>query len=127
MIGMAFGCGEPLADVGGVAVDVRDRADRDQRRRGTITPASAGCMCSSSSCRFRKYHGALDGFGVRSGLACASSGAFTSQDKTISKSSMTRAAMNSMISRCGQTNTVSSRSTRGGTPRLAAGRRAATR
>ena len=32
-------------------------------------------MCSSSSCRFRKYHGALDGFGVLSGLAWPSSGA----------------------------------------------------
>ena len=32
-------------------------------------------MCSSSSCRFRKYHGAFDGFGVWFGFAWAVSGA----------------------------------------------------
>jgi len=42
---------------------------------GTITPASAGCMWSSSSWRPRKYHGAFDGFGVLSTLAWPSSGA----------------------------------------------------
>src|SRR3954466_14423904 len=39
-------------------------AIRARAADGMITPARAGCMCSSSSCRFRKYHGALDGFGV---------------------------------------------------------------
>ncbi len=46
---------------------------------GTMTPASAGFMCSSSSCRLRKYHGALDGFGVTSALARLISGAFTTR------------------------------------------------
>ena len=42
---------------------------------GRRTPAHALSMCSSSSCRFRKYHGALEGLGVTSGLARLSSGA----------------------------------------------------
>ena len=44
---------------------------------GTMTPAIAAFMCSRSSWRFRRYQGALDGFGVTSALAWSSSGALT--------------------------------------------------
>ena len=40
-----------------------------------MTPAKAGCMCSSSSCKFMKYQGALEGLGVTVGSASSSSGA----------------------------------------------------
>ena len=38
-------------------------------------------MCRSSSCRFRKYHGAFDGFGVTSGFARFSSGALMNTER----------------------------------------------
>ena len=42
-------------------------------------------MCSSSSCRLRKYQGALDGFGVTSALARLISGALTSAEMTVKR------------------------------------------
>src|ERR1700741_1508723 len=48
---------------------------------GIVTPAIIGWNIVSSSCRPRKYHGAFDGFGVRFGLACCSSGALTQTEK----------------------------------------------
>src|SRR5438067_3736682 len=72
---------------------------------GMSTPANDGCMCSNNSCRFKKYHGALDGFGVRSGLACASSGDCMMIDTTTRLSRISIDAMNSMVTRCGQTYT----------------------
>src|SRR5256885_17139906 len=35
---------------------------------GTMTPARPLSMCRRSSCRLSRYHGALDGFGVQSGV-----------------------------------------------------------
>ena len=48
---------------------------------GMVTPATIGWNMVSSSCRPRKYHGALDGFGVSLTLASSSSGAFTKIEK----------------------------------------------
>ena len=42
---------------------------------GNTTPACQGSKYTSISCSPRKYHGALDGFGVRVGFAGSSSGA----------------------------------------------------
>src|SRR5205085_6677116 len=77
----------------------------NNRPAGISTPASDGCMCSNSSCRFRKYHGALEGFGVRSGLAWASSGDCMTIATTTRLNRISIAAMNSMVTRCGQTYT----------------------
>ena len=49
---------------------------------GSVTPATIGWNVVSSSCRPRKYHGALDGLGVRFVLANCSSGACTNTEKT---------------------------------------------
>ena len=48
---------------------------------GMVTPAIIGWNIVSSSWRPRKYHGALDGFGVWLGLASSSSGALTKIEK----------------------------------------------
>ena len=72
-------------------------------------------MCSSSSCRLRKYHGALDGFGVTSGLARLISGALMSADMIVNESVNRTAQMNSTNTRSGQTRSSSSRSRRGRT------------
>src|SRR3972149_238725 len=48
---------------------------------GTMTPARAGCMCRSSSCRFMKYQGALEGLGGRFRVARFSSGAAAGAQK----------------------------------------------
>src|SRR3989442_309580 len=79
-----------------------------------ITPAIIGWKYRSSSCRPRKYHGALEGFGVRLGLASSRSGAWTKVEKMITAALTMRRLMNSSISRCGKTLTRSpcSRSTR---------------
>ena len=61
----------------------------------------------SSSCRPRKYHGALEGFGVWLGLARVSSGALTKIEKMRTKAVQSRAATNSMASRWGQVWTLS--------------------
>src|SRR5204863_10206336 len=49
---------------------------------GSTTPACHGSKKTSISCRPRKYHGALDGLGVRVGLAGYAGGAFTRGDRT---------------------------------------------
>src|SRR3989304_3477662 len=75
---------------------------------GSTTPACHGSKNTSISCRPRKYHGALDGFGVRVGFAGSSSGASTTSDHTISKTVMKIATRNSRRTRCGQVCTRSS-------------------
>src|SRR5215218_10183123 len=75
---------------------------------GTMTPASPASICSSSSCRFRKYHGAFDGFGVWFGLACAVNGALNSTEAAIKISRKTVAQTASTTTSDGQTITSSS-------------------
>src|SRR5580765_43702 len=74
---------------------------------GSVTPAIIGWNIVSSSCNPRKYHGAFDGFGVRLGLACCSSGALTHTEKKNVNAVHARAATNSAASRCGQVCTLS--------------------
>ncbi len=77
------------------------RISRMSAKPGSVTPATMGWNIVSSSCRPRKYHGALDGFGVALKSASSSSGAFTKIEK-ISKNAVTAsAATNSTTSRCG--------------------------
>src|SRR5262245_20616294 len=61
----------------------------------------------SSSWRPRKYHGALDGFGVWLTFARARSGALTKVEKTSRNAVQASAATNSTPSRWGQTWTLS--------------------
>src|SRR3989337_2618141 len=77
---------------------------------GSRTPAQALSMCNSSSCRFKKYHGALDGLGVTSALARFSSGALMKTERMRKVMVKTTAEMNSMKTRSGHTSTSSSRS-----------------
>src|SRR5438552_5684358 len=72
-----------------------------------VTPATIGWNIVSSSCRPRKYHGALDGLGVRFGLAMPSRGAFTNAEKTRRKAVIASEATNSPTRRCGHTWTLS--------------------
>src|SRR3954470_23386497 len=74
---------------------------------GIVTPATIGWNIVSSSWRPRKYHGALDGFGVRLMLASVCSGAFTNTDSRNANAVTTSAATNSTASRCGHTWTLS--------------------
>ena len=74
---------------------------------GMVTPAIIGSNIVSSSCRPRKYHGALDGLGVSLWLASSSSGALMNSEKTSVKAVMNSAAVNSAASKCGQTWTLS--------------------
>src|SRR4051794_6923878 len=74
---------------------------------GIVTPAIIGWNMVSSSCSPRKYHGAFDGFGVRFGLACCSSGALTHTEKKNVNAVHANAATNSATSRCGQVCTLS--------------------
>ncbi len=67
-------------------------------------------MCRSSSCRFMKYHGAFDGFGVMFEFAWFSSGASTTDERITNVIVKTTAAMNSMKTRSGQTSSSWSRS-----------------
>ena len=76
---------------------------------GTITPASAGCMCSNSSWRLRKYQGAFDGLGVWPGFARSWSGELIRIESTVNVTVNSKAAMNSTNTRSGQTSTSSSR------------------
>src|SRR5438128_5252294 len=69
---------------------------------GSTTPACQGSKKTSISCRPRKYQGALEGFGVRVGLAGSSSGASTRSDQTISNRMMPIEIRNSLRTRCGQ-------------------------
>ncbi len=75
---------------------------------GTMTPARPLSMCSSSSCRLSRYHGAFDGFGVQSGVLWSWSGALNAAEMMNRPMNQSIAAMNSMTSRCGQTIAVSS-------------------
>src|SRR5215470_17694987 len=75
---------------------------------GSTTPACHGSKKTSISCRPRKYHGALDGFGVRVGLAGSSSGASTRSDHTSRSRMMPIEIRNSLRTRCGQVCTLSS-------------------
>src|SRR5918997_3753761 len=74
---------------------------------GMVTPATIGWNIVSSSCRPRKYQGALEGFGVRLKLARVSSGALTKAENTSVKAVITRAATNSTTNRWGQVWTLS--------------------
>src|SRR5205823_8916518 len=74
---------------------------------GMVTPATIGWNIVSSSCRPRKYHGALDGFGVRLTLASCSSGALTKMEKTKTKAVQASAATNSPSRRWGHVCTLS--------------------
>ena len=74
---------------------------------GKITPAIMGWKYRSSSCRPRKYHGALEGFGVRLGLASSRSGASTNVENAVSSTRTTIIATNSSTSRWGKTFTRS--------------------
>src|SRR3972149_4331680 len=73
---------------------------------GIITPASVGCICSSSSWRFMKYQGALDGFSVTSGLAKSRRGASMIIDMMRRTTVIGRPAMISRTIRLGQVKTV---------------------
>src|SRR6266511_6181128 len=70
-------------------------ASRKMPMPGMVTPATIGWNIVSSSWRPRKYQGALDGFGVRFGLASCSSGALTKIEKTNTKARQTSEATNS--------------------------------
>src|ERR671915_2020052 len=74
---------------------------------GIVTPATIGWNIVRSSCRPRKYQGALEGFGVRLKLASVSSGALTKAENTSVNAVITRAATNSTTSRWGQVWTLS--------------------
>src|SRR5438270_3587117 len=74
---------------------------------GIVTPATIGWNIVSNSCSPRKYQGALDGFGVKFGLARLSSGAFTTAANTRRNAVMASDAANSPTSRCGHTWTLS--------------------
>src|SRR2546430_4926978 len=74
---------------------------------GMVTPATIGWNIVRSSWRPRKYHGALEGFGVRLKLASASSGALTNAENTSRNAVRTSAATNSASSRCGHVWTLS--------------------
>ena len=74
---------------------------------GIVTPAIIGWNIVSSSCRPRKYQGALDGFGVWLMLASCSSGALTKIEKTNVNARHTSEATNSTARRCGHVCTLS--------------------
>src|ERR1700678_3311538 len=75
---------------------------------GSTTPAYHGSKNTSISCKPRKYHGALDGLGVRVGFDGCSSGALSSSDHTVN-TMMTRIDMrNSLRTRNGQVCSFSS-------------------
>src|ERR687891_2072661 len=81
---------------------------------GTRTPATIGWKYRRSSWRARKYHGALDGFGVRLELASSRSGAFTKVENTMRAAVTTTRESSSEVTRWGNTlmRSPCSRSTR---------------
>src|SRR5438552_11628711 len=79
---------------------------------GIITPATIGWNIVSSSCRPRKYQGALDGLGVRLTLASGCNGALTNVEKTSRNAVITNDATNSTTRRCGHMCTLSTGSAR---------------
>src|SRR6266540_2983415 len=92
---------------------------------GRRTPAHALSMCSNSSCRLRKYQGALEGLGVTSVLARFRRGALIRTERMTKVIVNRTAEMNSTKTRSGQTRTSSSRS-RFGRGRAAPGARPGT-
>src|SRR5208282_3712206 len=75
---------------------------------GSTTPAYHGSKNTSISCSPRKYHGALEGFGVRVGLEGSSSGALMVSDQIVSSTSTAIAQRNSLRTRNGQACSLSS-------------------
>ena len=75
---------------------------------GKATPAISGGKRESSSCRPRKYQGALEGFGVMPGLAWPSNGACNQTETRIKKAVIATAAMNSLKTNSGKETTISS-------------------
>ena len=61
-----------------------------------MTPAIEASKKTSISCRPRKYQGAFEGLGVRTGLAGSSSGAWIESDQTISTVEAINTPINSM-------------------------------
>src|SRR3989338_9213297 len=74
---------------------------------GKSTPAIHGSKYTSSSCKPRKYQGALLGLGETVGLAGSSSGALRKMDHRIRTIAYTNAMTNSMKIRYGKTSTFS--------------------
>src|SRR5215213_1737551 len=74
---------------------------------GMVTPATMGWNIVRSSWRPRKYHGALDGLGVKLKFAAARNGALTTAEKTSRNALHARQAMNSPMSKWGQVCTLS--------------------
>src|SRR6266511_1506869 len=83
-------------------------ASATRPRPGIVTPATIGWKYRSSSCRPRKYQGALEGLGVRLEFASSRSGALTKIENSVTKANMAKAATASRMSRWGQTLTLSS-------------------
>src|SRR2546425_4832064 len=75
---------------------------------GKATPAIRGGKRESSSCRPRKYQGALEGVGVMPGLDWASKGACNQTETRIKKAVMAAAAMNSLKANSGEETNISS-------------------
>src|SRR5262245_28896860 len=65
-------------------------------RPGNTTPANHGSKYTSISCRPRKYHGALEGFGELDGFAGSSSGACRAIDHPIKMTVKTTMQMSSV-------------------------------
>src|SRR5207244_7772556 len=63
---------------------------------GKATPAMSGGNRDSSSCKPRKYQGALEGLGVTPGFACPSRGACRKIETRIKKTVIATEAMNSL-------------------------------
>src|SRR6202521_883785 len=75
---------------------------------GKATPAISGGKRESSSCRPRKYQGALEGLGVMPGFALPSKGACNQIETMITKTVMATATMNSLKTNSGKETTISS-------------------
>src|SRR5580658_10940548 len=69
---------------------------------GSTTPAYHGSKNTSISCRPRKYHGALEGLGVRVGLEGSSRGALMVSDQMVRMMMTKHAIRNSLRTRKGQ-------------------------
>src|SRR5207245_10941855 len=74
---------------------------------GKATPAISGGKRESSSCRPRKYQGALEGFGVMPGLAWPNNGACNQTETRIKKAVIATAALNAWTTNSGTEATVS--------------------
>src|SRR2546429_8814724 len=74
---------------------------------GKATPAISGGKRESSSCRPRKYQGALGGVGVMPGVARPSNGACNQTETRIKKAVIATAAVNSLKKKSGEETTHS--------------------